>query len=54
MGASTDHFLLEKSRLVKVDRGERGYHIFYQVLVAASGCSPSPHPRIELDRTEVD
>lgn len=31
MGASTDHFLLEKSRLVKVDSGERGYHIFYQV-----------------------
>ncbi|CAM9119117.1 unnamed protein product, partial [Ectocarpus sp. 8 AP-2014] len=32
MGASTDHFLLEKSRLVKVDSGERGYHIFYQML----------------------
>ncbi|CAM9410741.1 unnamed protein product, partial [Ectocarpus fasciculatus] len=32
MGASTDHFLLEKSRLVKVDSGERGYHIFYQVM----------------------
>lgn len=33
VGASTDHFLLEKSRLVKVDSGERGYHIFYQVLL---------------------
>eukprot|EP00903_Cladosiphon_okamuranus_P008596 g8244.t1 len=33
MGASTDHFLLEKSRLVKVDSGERCYHIFYQLLV---------------------
>lgn len=32
MGASTDNFLLEKSRLVKVDSGERGYHIFYQVM----------------------
>ncbi|CAM9145057.1 unnamed protein product, partial [Ectocarpus sp. 12 AP-2014] len=32
MGALTDHFLLEKSRLVKVDSGERGYHIFYQML----------------------
>lgn len=31
MGARTDHFLLEKSRLVKVDAGERSYHIFYQV-----------------------
>ncbi|CAM9114900.1 unnamed protein product [Pylaiella littoralis] len=32
VGASTDHFLLEKSRLAKVDSGERGYHIFYQLL----------------------
>ena len=31
IGAKTDHFLLEKSRLVTVDSGERGYHVFYQV-----------------------
>ncbi|CAM9430236.1 unnamed protein product, partial [Discosporangium mesarthrocarpum] len=31
VGAETEHFLLEKSRLVKVDNNERGYHIFYQV-----------------------
>lgn len=31
VGGRTEHFLLEKSRLVKVDPGERGYHIFYQV-----------------------
>ncbi|CAM9139822.1 unnamed protein product [Laminaria digitata] len=32
IGAKTDHFLLEKSRLVTVDSGERGYHVFYQLL----------------------
>ncbi|KAJ1461588.1 hypothetical protein M885DRAFT_584614 [Pelagophyceae sp. CCMP2097] len=31
-GAATDHFLLEKSRLVQVARGERNYHVFYQLL----------------------
>jgi myosin V len=30
-GARTEHFLLEKSRLVKVDASERSYHIFYQL-----------------------
>jgi len=31
IGAKTDHFLLEKSRLVNVARGERNYHAFYQL-----------------------
>mmetsp|Transcript_16662 Transcript_16662/g.23589 ORF Transcript_16662/g.23589 Transcript_16662/m.23589 type:complete len:1681 (+) Transcript_16662:67-5109(+) len=31
IGAKTEHFLLEKSRLVRVDKAERGYHIFYQL-----------------------
>ncbi|CAM9446202.1 unnamed protein product, partial [Phaeothamnion confervicola] len=31
VGAKTEHFLLEKSRLVKVDANERSYHIFYQL-----------------------
>ncbi len=30
-GAKTEHFLLEKSRLVSVSQGERGYRIFYQL-----------------------
>lgn len=42
MGASTDHFLLEKSRLVKVDSGERGYHIFYQVNELTLPFPPQP------------
>ncbi|GAB5034473.1 myosin-like protein [Nannochloropsis oceanica] len=32
VGAWTDHFLLEKSRLVHVDPDERNYHIFYEML----------------------
>ncbi len=31
IGARTLHFLLEKSRLITQDEGERGYHVFYQM-----------------------
>lgn len=31
VGARTEHFLLEKSRLVNVENDERSYHILYQV-----------------------
>ncbi|GMH61496.1 hypothetical protein TrST_g9073 [Triparma strigata] len=31
VGAKTDHFLLEKSRLIHVEDGERNYHAFYQM-----------------------
>lgn len=35
VGAKTEHFLLEKSRLVHLDNGERSYHILYQVRTEA-------------------
>ena len=33
VGARTEHFLLEKSRLVQLEQSERSYHILYQASV---------------------
>lgn len=35
-GASTNHFLLEKSRIVGSAKNERNYHIFYQICAGLS------------------
>jgi myosin-5 len=32
IGAYTEKFLLEKTRLMQADKGERTYHVFYQML----------------------
>ncbi len=37
VGARTLHFLLEKSRLITQDEGERGYHVFYQMCAGIIG-----------------
>lgn len=43
--AVTETFLLEKSRLVSVGRGERNYHVFYQLLC---GLDPASRQALSL------
>ncbi|CAM9822604.1 unnamed protein product, partial [Phaeothamnion confervicola] len=45
IGAKTEHFLLEKSRLVKVDANERSYHVFYQL---CAGLPAAQRTELEL------
>jgi myosin-5 len=49
VGAKTEHFLLEKSRLVRVDADERSYHVFYQL---CAGLSKEQRKELHLNGAE--
>jgi myosin-5 len=48
IGGVIINYLLEKSRVITVGKGERGYHIFYQ-LCAACSRDPTMNNRYELE-----
>jgi len=53
-GATTRHFLLEKSRIVHRASNERNYHILYQLTTALSDCDSTKASGFTEDKDLID
>jgi myosin heavy subunit len=53
VSAHTETFLLEKSRLVSVGKGERNYHVFYQLIRGLKQSSPGLAASLKLHSVDM-
>jgi myosin-5 len=53
LGAMTETYLLERSRVVRVARGERNFHVFYQLCAAANSAALNQSGSLELRLPDV-